>query len=113
MHATPLPPFTPTLCVLTVLRYRAVAVCAICVYAGNITAPYTAFVNGDDFGVGLLHVTNATHLNWQWYRSSDKKLLDSITIVKEQRWQQFALEKQQPSLSENQMEELQVKVQAE
>lgn len=68
---------------------------------------YTAFVNGDDFGVGLLHVRNATHLDWRWHRSSDEKLLDSITIVKQQRWQSL---QQQHQLSESQMDELQVRV---
>lgn len=77
--------------------------------AGNITQSYTAFVNGDDFGVGLLHVRNATHLDWRWHRSSDEKLLDSITIVKQQRWHTL----QQQQSGDNQMDELQVRVKAD
>ena len=74
--------------------------------SGNITQPYTAFTNGDDFGVGLLYVRNATHLDWRWHRSSDQQLLDNITIVKEQRWHTLQQQLQQPQ----QEEELQVKV---
>jgi len=82
---------------------------------GDITQPYTAFVNGDDFGVGLLHVRNATHLDWRWHRSSDEKLLDSITIVKQQRWHTLQQQKQQQQRqsSESEMDELQVQVQSE
>ena len=66
-------------------------------------------MNGEDFGVGLLHVRNATHLDWRWHRSSDAELLDSITIVKLQRWQAL----QQRPMSESQTDELQVKVKYE
>ena len=76
--------------------------------AGNITQPYTAFTNGDDFGVGLLHVHNATHIDWRWHRSSDRQLLDSITIAKEQRWSAL----QQQRVAEAEME-LGVKVASE
>ena len=34
----------------------------------------------------MLHVHNATHLEWHFYRSSDKQLLDRVDIVQEQRW---------------------------
>ena len=77
-------------------------------FSGNITQPYTAFTNGEDFGIGLLHVRNATHLNWRWHRSSDRQLLDSITIVKEQRWSAL----QQQRVAEAEME-LEVKVASE
>ena len=57
--------------------------------AGNITQPYSAFVDDSDFGMGLLHVHNATHLSWHFYRSSDKALIDRIDIVQDSRWERL------------------------
>ena len=53
---------------------------------GNITQPYSALVDDSDFGMGLLHVHNATHLSWHFYRSSNKQLIDRIDIVQDKRW---------------------------
>ena len=56
---------------------------------GNITQPYSAFVDGEEFGMGLLHVHNATHLSWHFYRSSDKQLIDRVDIVQDKRWERL------------------------
>ena len=60
---------------------------------GRITQPYTAFLQYKRFGLGLLTVHNATHLDWDFYASKDEELLDHITLVKVTRWQQWQKEK--------------------
>ena len=55
----------------------------------GITQPYTAFLDDDHFGLGLLTVHNATHLDWNWYASKDQQLIDHVTIVQEKRWRQL------------------------
>ena len=47
---------------------------------------YTAFLDTTHFGLGLLSVVNATHLDWNFYDSATHDVLDSVTIVKEKRW---------------------------
>ena len=56
---------------------------------GNITQDYTAFLDDHHFGLGLLQVQNATHLNWTFYESDNQRVIDQVTIVKSKRWEQL------------------------
>jgi 3',5'-cyclic AMP phosphodiesterase CpdA len=56
---------------------------------GNIAQNYTAFLDNTHFGLGLLEVQNATHLNWTFYDSKTQAVLDHVMIVKEKRWKQL------------------------
>ena len=47
---------------------------------------YTAFLDTTHFGLGILSVVNATHLDWNFYDSSTHEVLDGVTITKEKRW---------------------------
>ena len=51
----------------------------------KITQPFTAFIDDQHYGIGLLTVHNATHLNWTFVNSQDQTIIDSIAIVKEKR----------------------------
>ena len=56
---------------------------------GKATQPYTAFLDDKHFGFGLLNVQNATHLNWTFYESKTRQLLDTVEITKVQRWEKL------------------------
>ena len=44
---------------------------------------YTAVLDDQHYGFGLLRVHNATHANWTFYESATLQVLDSVEIVKE------------------------------
>ena len=67
----------------------------LCASAGNVEGltpwpkkveTYTAYLDTTHFGLGLLSVVNATHLDWNFYDSETHEVLDGITITKEKRW---------------------------
>jgi hypothetical protein len=48
---------------------------------GLLVHKYTAYCNYQTYGWGELVVHNATHLDWNYYRSTDGGLDDTVTIV--------------------------------
>jgi len=57
--------------------------------SGNITRDFTAFLDSHHFGLGILEVHNATHLDWKFYESDNQQLIDEVTIVKTKRWEEL------------------------
>lgn len=45
--------------------------------------PYTALVNDKDYGYGRMLVANSTAIQWQFLRSADNSVADSIWIYKQ------------------------------
>ena len=55
--------------------------------------PYTAFLDDTDFGLGLLTVHNATHMDWRLLREQAyRSLVDHISIVKTKRWEELQVD---------------------
>ena len=54
---------------------------------GNATREYTAFLDNTHFGLGVLTVHNATVLDWDFYNSATRQLIDHVTITKTKRWE--------------------------
>ena len=50
--------------------------------SGSITQDYTAFLDDTHFGFGLMHIQNATHMNWTFYESATMQVLDTVQINK-------------------------------
>ena len=44
---------------------------------------YTALIDNTDYGYGKLSVNNRTSLTWQYFKATDKSLVDEIAIYKE------------------------------
>ena len=79
----------------------------LCASAGNVEGltpwpkhveNYTAFLDTTHFGLGLLSVVNATHLDWNFYDSATHEVLDGVTISKEKRWAELHSQQQQQVL---------------
>ena len=49
---------------------------------------FTAFVDDQHFGMGVLTVQNATHLQWTFYDSDTREALDNVTIIKSARFRE-------------------------
>ena len=50
---------------------------------GTARMPYTALVNDKDYGYGRMLVANSTAIQWQFLRSADNSVADSIWIYKQ------------------------------
>ncbi|MCJ1296873.1 hypothetical protein MMC34_008441 [Xylographa carneopallida] len=50
--------------------------------SGSITQNYTAFLDTTHYGFGLMHIQNATHMNWTFYESATLQILDQVQINK-------------------------------
>lgn len=50
---------------------------------GTARMPYTALVNDKDYGYGRMLVANSTAIQWQFLRSADNSVADSVWIYKQ------------------------------
>jgi hypothetical protein len=48
----------------------------------NVPGVWTAFTDKDNFGAGLVHIINSTHLEFNYVRTSTKQIYDSMLLVK-------------------------------
>jgi len=47
------------------------------------SAPWLAYAEGNEWGFGILEVSNDTHISWDFYAASTQKVIDSLTLIKD------------------------------
>jgi hypothetical protein len=48
----------------------------------DVPGVWTAFTDKDNFGAGLVHIINSTHLEFNYMRTSSNQIYDSIQLVR-------------------------------